>query len=167
MRISSAENHNVAQRGEVGPDTGMQTRLTRNAAFAHVVYSPELRQIQATEPDPEAYLLGWLSMSLGVSFRPPKLQLLGYQLIDGRLLPGDHGPAAHFLYFDGNSLRLTLYVSTDQALYPAIKLGFAQEGPVGVYYWIDGKVGYALAGSIDKPELGRLAHAVHAQLSRT
>ena len=165
MGQTSAENRKSSFRGEAEPDSGSATRLTRNAAFAHAVYSPEVPLIQAAEPSEEAYLLGWLSMSLGVRFRPPKLQLLGYRLIDGRLLPGDHGPAAHFMYLDSKSLRLTLYVSTDQALHPAIKLGFAQEGSLRVFYWIDGKVGCALAAGIDKPELQRLAHAVRAQLT--
>jgi anti-sigma factor RsiW len=33
-----------------------------------------------------------------------------------------------------------------------------------VFYWIDGKFGYALSAGMDKRELARVAAAVYAQL---
>ena len=42
---------------------------------------------------------------------------------------------------------------------------FAQERGVGVFYWLDGKFGYALSGEIDKAALLRVAEAVYQQLN--
>jgi anti-sigma factor RsiW len=42
---------------------------------------------------------------------------------------------------------------------------FAQEGKIGVFYWLDGKFGYALSGEVEKGELLRVATAVYKQLN--
>jgi anti-sigma factor RsiW len=42
---------------------------------------------------------------------------------------------------------------------------FAEESRVGVFYWIDRKLGYALSGEVDRSELLRIATAVYRQLN--
>ena len=36
---------------------------------------------------------------------------------------------------------------------------------LGVFYWVDQKLGYALSGEIEKAELARVANAVYTQLN--
>jgi len=36
---------------------------------------------------------------------------------------------------------------------------------VGVFYWLDRKLGYALSGEVDRSELLRIATAVYRQLN--
>jgi len=108
--------------------------------------------------------VAWLSKRLGAPLRPPQLQALGYELIGGRLLPGQSGPVAQFMYHDASGQRLTLYVSTEQRHKLDSGFRYAQEGQVNVFYWIDGKFGYALSAAIGKPALGKIADAVYAQL---
>ena len=79
-------------------------------------------------------------------------------------LPGESGPVAQFMYHDSTGQRLTLYVSTEQAHNKDTGFRFAEEGPVNVFYWIDGKFGYALSAGTNKGELARIASAVHEQL---
>jgi anti-sigma factor RsiW len=43
---------------------------------------------------------------------------------------------------------------------------FAQEGKVNVFYWIDGKFGYALSAGMDKSRLAGVATAVYDQIER-
>ncbi|HFH3380812.1 TPA: anti-sigma factor, partial [Pseudomonas aeruginosa] len=62
--------------------------LSRQAAIAHVVYSPDVRRPVEIGADQEDQLVAWLSKRLGAKIRPPKLGALGYELIGGRLLPG-------------------------------------------------------------------------------
>lgn len=138
--------------------------LARRAAVAHAVYSPELRHPVEVGADQQQHLVAWLSKRLGTPLRPPQLQQLGYALEGGRLLPGQSGPVAQFMYRDGAGRRLTLYVSTEQTHNDSTGFRFAQEGRVGVFYWIDGKFGYALSGALDKTALGKVAGAVYAQL---
>jgi anti-sigma factor RsiW len=138
--------------------------LARRAAIAHAVFSPEARHPVEVGADQQAHLVAWLSKRLGAALRPPQLGALGYDLIGGRLLPGDDGPVAQFMYQDTAGRRLTLYVSTEQTGKHETGFRFSQEGGVSVFYWIDGKFGYALSAGLPKTELGRIADTVYAQL---
>lgn len=139
--------------------------LAHQAAIAHVVYSPDVRRPVEIGADQEDQLVAWLSKRIGNQIRPPKLGKLGYELIGGRLLPGESGPVAQFMYHDTTGQRLTLYVSTEQVHNKDTGFKFSQEGPVNVFYWIDGKFGYALSAGINKGELARIATAVYEQLA--
>ena len=140
--------------------------LPRQAAVAHVVFSPDVRRPVEVRAEQEDQLVAWLSKRLGTPVHPPKLGALGYELIGGRLLPGNTGPVAQFMYHDVSGQRLTLYVTTENAVSNDTGFRFAQEGAVNVFYWIDGKFGYALSAGIDKGELARVATAVYDQLER-
>ncbi|SFA80476.1 Transmembrane transcriptional regulator (anti-sigma factor RsiW) [Collimonas sp. OK607] len=142
------------------------TALAHQAAIAHAVYSPDVRRPVEIDADQEDQLVAWLSKRIGTPIRPPKLGKLGYELIGGRLLPGESGPVAQFMYHDGTGRRLTLYVSTEQTHNKDTGFRFTQEGPVNVFYWIDGKFGYALSAGMDKGELARVANAVYEQLDK-
>jgi anti-sigma factor RsiW len=138
--------------------------LPRQAAVAHVVFSPDVRRPVEVSAAQEDQLVAWLSKRLGTAVRPPKLGTLGYELIGGRLLPGNSGPVAQFMYHDASGQRLTLYVTTENTTNRDTGFRFAKEGPVNVFYWIDGQFGYALSAGIDKSELARVATAVYDQL---
>jgi len=138
--------------------------FAHQAAIAHVVYSPDLRHPVEVGADQEAHLVAWLSKRLGTPIRPPRLSKLGYELVGGRLLPGQSGPVAQFMYHDAGGKRLTLYVSTEQSQNTDTGFRFSEQGPINVFYWIDGTFGYALSGGVDRATLSRLADAVYAQL---
>lgn len=137
----------------------------RRAAIAHVVYSPEVRHPVEVGADQEAHLVAWLSKRLGAPIKAPQLGGLGYSLVGGRLLPGERGPVAQFMYQDGKGQRLTLYVRVNPDESRETAFRFAQEHGVGVFYWLDRKLGYALSGEVDKNELLRVATAVYRQLN--
>ena len=156
-------------RGDAGNgDAGASPRmLARSAAIAHAVYTPEVRHPVEVGAEQEAHLVQWLSKRLGTQLRPPMLSPLGYQLIGGRLLPGDgDGPVAQFMYQDGGGKRLTLYVAKERAGRQETAFRYAQEKDLGVFYWIDGQLGYALSANLPKQELGKIAEAVYAQLEQ-
>jgi anti-sigma factor RsiW len=115
--------------------------------------------------DQEAHLLRWLSKRLGVSLKIPHLAGLGYSLVGGRLLPGERGPAAQFMYQDIKGQRLTLYVRAGDDSRAQTAFRFAQENGVSVFYWLDGRLGYALSGETGREELLRVADAVYRQLN--
>jgi anti-sigma factor RsiW len=139
--------------------------MARRAAVAHAVYSPEVRHPVEVGADQEAHLVRWLSKRLGASLKVPHLGDLGYSLVGGRLLPGDRGPVAQFMYQDPKGQRLTLYVRVNADDSRETAFRFAQEHGVGVFYWLDGKLGYALSGELDRIELLRVATAVYRQLN--
>jgi anti-sigma factor RsiW len=167
-----AQNHAAADVGidnkamPVSAESTEENALARHAAIAHATFTPEARHPVEVGADQEAHLVAWLSKRLDTSLHPPKLAPLGYDLIGGRLLPGDDGPVAQFMYQDNGGIRITLYVSTEQTGKHETGFRFSQEGGVSVFYWIDGKFGYALSGNIAKPALGRIADAVYRQLEQ-
>lgn len=140
------------------------TALPRQAALAHAVYTPEIKHPVEVGADQQQHLVAWLSKRLGKQLRPPQLGKQGYELVGGRLLPGDSGPVAQFMYTDASGQRLTLYVSSGQKGNRDTGFRFAQEGNVGVFYWIDGSFGYALSAAVGKGELSQIANAVYEQL---
>lgn len=147
-----------------GAHLAQMVPLSRQAAVAHVVYSPDLRRPVELGADQEAQLIKWLSKRLGRAVQAPRLAVLGYELIGGRLLPGNSGPVAQFMYQDAGGQRLTIYVSTENLTPNSSGFRFSQEGAINVFYWIDGEFAYALSASIAKSELARVATAVYDQL---
>lgn len=156
--------HGEYQSPERAGHMAKMTSLPQRAAVAHVVFSPDVRRPVEIGAEQEEQLVTWLSKRLGRPIHPPKLGALGYELIGGRLLPGSSGPVAQFMYHDAAGQRLTLYVSAENAANHEIGFRFAEEGPVKVFYWIDGGFGYALSAGIDKGELAAVATAVYDQL---
>lgn len=115
--------------------------------------------------DQEAHLVAWLSKRLGTALKIPQLGGIGYSLVGGRLLPGEQGPVAQFMYQDAQGQRLTLYVRTNREQGRETAFRFAQDGSVRVFYWIDHGLGLALSGEIEKEELLRVATTVYQQLN--
>ena len=152
------DNSAAAQTAKV------EREFVRQAGFAYAAYMPEKRHpVEVAAPEQE-HLVQWLSKRLGTPVSPPKLGALGYELVGGRLLPGNVGPVAQFMYQDATGQRMTLYVTTENAAKPETGFRFAREAQVNVFYWVDGKFGYALSAAIDKGELAKVATAVYDQL---
>jgi anti-sigma factor RsiW len=140
--------------------------MARRAAIAHATYSPEVRHPVEVGADQEAHLVAWLSKRLGAPVRAPKLEEVGYSLVGGRLLPGDNGPVAHFMYQCNQGTRVTLYVRTEAGNNRETAFRYAKEGNVRVFYWVDRKFGYALSSAdISKDDLFKVANAVYQQLN--
>ncbi len=140
--------------------------LPHQAVIAHAVYSPEVRHPVEVGAAQEAHLVQWLSKRLGHELAIPRLGPQGFELVGGRLLPGETGPAAQFMYQDAQGLRLTLYVRSASAGSGETAFRYASEGRVGVFYWLDGPFGYALSGEVPRERLLSVAEAVYRQLNR-
>lgn len=167
MLRGAAQPADLLARGTVNGERAVTVAtLAHEAAVAHLVYTPDARRPVEIGADQEEQLVKWLTKRTGADMHPPKLGKLGYELVGGRLLPGDSGkPAAQFMYQDADGRRLTLYVSTDQARNGDTGFRFARQGGVNVFYWIDGRFGYALSAGITRDELTRVAYAVYDQLN--
>jgi anti-sigma factor RsiW len=149
------------------------------AAVAHVVYTPEVRRPVEVDGAHEDQLVTWLSKRMGAAMKAPHLQALGYELEGGRLLPGDRGPVAQFMYRDAAGRRLTLYVSNEKPApadgrvadlrngeVPRVDTAFrfASEGPVNVFWWVDGPFRYAITAAADRAALTQVSAEVYRQL---
>ena len=139
--------------------------FVKRAAVAHAVYSPEVRHPVEVAADQEQHLVTWLSKRLGVKVHAPKLEEAGLALVGGRLLPGENGPVAQFMYQTQNGRRLTLYVRPETSAQRETAFRYARDSNVGVFYWIDRDCSYALASAdLGKEEMLRIATLVYKQL---
>ena len=163
----------LAQRGPSALTQASATGFAQRAAVAHAVYSPDARRPVEVSADHEDQLVAWLSKRMQAPMKPPHLQALGYALDGGRLLPGEQGPVAQFMYHDAAGAKLTLYVSREVAAPDAFApssthqetaFRFAREGAVNVFYWVNGPFGYAISAGADKAELARVSSEVYRQL---
>ena len=154
----------VALANARGADFGHQ------AVVAYVVYAPEVRHPVEVTAAQQEHLVQWLSKRLGRPLKVPDLAAQGYELVGGRLLPGDQGARGQFMYQNGKGERITLYVgATDggKAGAPAANetaFRFTSEGGASSFYWVDQGFGYALAGRLNRNELLSLAETVYKQL---
>ena len=139
--------------------------LPRQAAMAYAVYSPEVRHPVEVGADDEDHLVRWLSKRLGTDLKMPKLDAFGYSLVGGRLLAGPNGPVAQFMFQDARGARLTLYISGQRGDSRETAFRFSQEDRVSVFYWIEGRYGYALSGEMGREQLLGMADAVYRQLN--
>ena len=150
--------------------------FAREAALAHAVFSPEKRHPVEVAAAEQQHLVQWLSRRLDRPLKVPDLSAQGYALVGGRLLPGDDGVRAQFMFEDAGGQRITLYlgaVAAGAAGVPAVAaidpnetaFRFSTDGPVPSFYWVDRGFGYALAGPFSRAALLQLATAAYRQLS--
>ena len=149
-----------------GEATDMRARFVHDAVVAHAVYTPEVRHPVEVGADQTAHLVQWLSKRLGAKLKAPALQSQGYELVGGRLLPGDDGARAQFMYQDSAGDRITLYVTVlAKGTSPGATAFRFEEGNPAAFYWIDGEFGYALAGNLPRSTLLELSKLVYSQLT--
>ena len=146
-------------------EPGPQEILAQPAVYAHRVFAVEkLHPVEVTAED-EQHLVKWLSRRLETPLKVPSLTARGYALVGGRLLPSTDLMAAQFMYQKQNGQRITLYIR--RGVWNDVTSGFSylHADSVGTFYWVDGTLGYALSGEVDKPELLALARAVYQSLT--
>ena len=151
-----------AWRASVPPQAEVPGFVKR-AAVAHAVYSPEVRHPVEVGADQEAHLVSWLSKRLGAPLKPPQLEEVGYRLVGGRLLPGESGEVAQFMYENTARNRLTLYIRPAAPRQGDTAFRYARENGIDVFYWTDSRFGYALSGNTGREDMLRLATLVFQQ----
>ena len=161
-----------------------QTRSTQafvhQASLAYAVYSPEVRHPVEVTAAQQDHLVQWLSKRLDRPLKVPVLATRGYELVGGRLLPGEGGARAQFMFQNLAGARVTLYLGRVDGSAPtngspgigaAPKMSgtetafrYSGDGPVPSFYWVDQGFGYALSGAVSQAELMQLAELVYQQL---
>lgn len=148
----------------------LEDNFVRQASVAHSIYVPEIRHPVEVTAMEQAHLVQWLSKRLGKPLKVPDLSAQGFELVGGRLLPGDTGARAQFMFQNTAGGRVTLYLG---ALWTPEGSGlagketsfrFEPQGGVPSFYWVDQGFGYALAGQMPRESLMALAQAVYQQL---
>jgi anti-sigma factor RsiW len=144
--------------------------FVQQASMAYTIYTPEVRHPVEVTGAEQAHLVQWLSKRLGRPLHVPDLSAQGYALMGGRLLPGDTGARAQFMFQNSAANRITLYVGgvtapTAIASSQDTSFQFSAQGKNLSFYWVDHGFGYALTGALDRATLMQLSEAVFTQIS--
>lgn len=150
----------------------LASSFVQQASMAHLVYAPEVRHPVEVAAAQQEHLVQWLSKRLGRPLKLPNLSAEGFELVGGRLLPGEAGARAQFMFQDANGQRVTLYLgavasgaAAPSSAPPAGETAFQlSTEPLPSFYWVDQGFGYALSGALPRERLLALAQAVYRQL---
>ncbi|MFM0077320.1 anti-sigma factor [Paraburkholderia sediminicola] len=129
--------------------------FAERADIAFAVYAPEQRHPVEVAAPQRDQLVDWLSRRLGQRLSVPSLREYGFSLIGGRLLPGESGPAAQFMYQNMAGARLTMYVAVVPKDATAFRL--FHDGNRGTFYWESQGTGCALTGLVSEAQLRSMA----------
>lgn len=147
----------------------LERQFVHQAGVAHRVYVPEVRHPVEVTAQEQAHLVQWLSKRLGKPLKVPSLSAQGFELVGGRLLPGDDGARAQFMFQNAAGSRVTLYLgamagATGAEPVSTTSFRFSPQTDIPSFYWVDQGFGYALAGQVPREVLLALAEAVYHQL---
>ncbi len=155
-----------ARQGPAVAAARLGGQFVHQAVLAHSVYVPEVRHPVEVDAAQQQHLVQWLSKRLNRPLKVPSLAPAGYELVGGRLLPGDSGARAQFMYQSANGDRVTLYVGAidGAAMKGETAFRYTSEGGIASFYWVDNGFGYALSGKLPRQGLLVLAESVYKQL---
>jgi anti-sigma factor RsiW len=144
----------------------------QRAALAHRVYTAEQRHpvevnlattTETQRSEQEAHLQRWLTRRVDLPVKLFDLRAEGFTLVGGRLLPdGPNGVSALLMYEQPGGARVTVTLRRAAEAVPAA-FRFERQGDVGLFYWVEGRAGYALAGALPRERLLALAQSIYAQ----
>jgi len=141
---------------------GPGVTVAGEAMNAYVTYASEVRHPVEVEATQAAHLTGWLSKRLGHKIAAPDFASRGFHLMGGRLLPGETGPAAMFMYDNETGQRITLYVAPSSGEETAFQ--FAETDRAKSFWWLDGPFCYAVVGDVSRETLRQIALDAYDQL---
>lgn len=142
--------------------TLMMADLVKPATFAHQVYSSDIRYPVEIPAHEQASLNRWVSQRMHTELRAPDLSREALTLIGGRLLPSTNRMAAQFMYEDTEGKRLTIYVRRIADPEGVSDFRYREQGDLGVFFWVDQDMGYAVVGTQPASRLVTVASAVQA-----
>ena len=129
--------------------------FAHRAVVAHIVYAPEVRHPVEVGAEQEAHLVAWLSKRIGGSRKDPQLARSGIiwsaaaccRAIRVRSRSSCSKTAAD------SGLRFMFVKAPLSGKETAFR--YAQERGISVFYWVDGRFGYAISGELNKAALLR------------
>lgn len=130
------------------------------AIEAHEIYTHENRHAVEVAASDGEHLTSWLSKRLGSKLVVPDLTARGYTFMGGRLLAAGMQPAAQLMYEDQAKRRITIFLTANPSNKETAFL-VTQKNEVTACYWLDGALGFVIAGEGGRDEIVSLAHMVY------
>jgi anti-sigma factor RsiW len=146
-----------------GGNRAPEQKFVQKALKAHVVFISGGPGVSETAVGKDDKLTDVYAQHFEYPLKVPNLAGAGFRTTGRRLLTGDGGPSAQFMYKDAAGRMVTLYV---QSGFDRSDMTFRllAEDDMVAFYWTDGPLGYALTGSMERGDLLDLARMVYEKL---
>jgi anti-sigma factor RsiW len=133
------------------------------AIAAHRTFAPAEAHVVEVAANGDGYLKSWLSTRVGLSLVLPDLKAEGYELLGGRILPGEGGAAALLVYQNQNGERLSIYMT---AVSSSKARGLYEEAgeATKAIYWLDPGYGCAIVSDLPEDEMRPVARDAWRQM---
>lgn len=148
--------------GELSPPARGVGALAREAASSYRVYATDSVRPVELPAEERLQLVRWLSQRIGAPVSAPDLEAAGYGFVGGRLVATPHGPAAFFLYEDGEGRRLGVLTRPMEVEKDARMIEHDEFGVAGVA-WADDGIGYSVVAEHAPAALRPVAQRVRRQ----
>jgi anti-sigma factor RsiW len=150
----------------IDPSPSASDILIASAVNAHTVFVAENRHAVEVWAKEQDHLVTWLSDRLATRIGTPDLMVEGFNLVGGRLLPGDPktGRAAQLMYENAAAERVTIYI-TDALPDHAATYQFADINQTDAYYWANAFITCTVVGTLPEAQMKALSQAVYKQLT--
>jgi len=139
------------------------------AVTAHALYVKENRHAVEVAASDRDHLVSWLSNRVERPITPPDLGAEGFNLVGGRLLPGDYdeddsGPTAQLMYENAANDRVTVYIT---AALPGEgnAYQFSTRDNLDAFYWSNDRITCTVVGSLPETEMKAVAKKIYTQLT--
>jgi anti-sigma factor RsiW len=152
--------------GGAGWYAGLEMNAPRATQFAdlaieaHELYTRENRHAVEVAANDSEHLTSWLSKRIGQKLVIPDLSTRGYTFMGGRLVAAEAQPAAQLMYEDQAKRRVTIFLTANQSNKETAFLVEEKRG-VTACYWLDGPLGFVIAGEGSRDDMVALAHLVY------
>ncbi len=130
------------------------------AIEAHEIYTRENRHAVEVAANDSEHLTSWLSKRVGHKLVIPDLTARGYTFLGGRLLAAGLQPAAQLMYEDANKRRITIFLTANEGG-AETKFVIEEKHGVTACYWLDGSLGFVIAGETSRDDIMGLANMVY------
>jgi len=153
-------------RGWSAPSGVGTAALAREAAASYAVYASDTVHPVEIAASQRGVLDGWFSARLSRPVKAPDLRSAGLELIGGRLVASEHGPAGLYLYRYADGARVAVYVRPMQ-VDRTDRMIPRKEGGVRGWTWADDGMGFGIFSGDGGDTLHGVADLVRAQFQRT
>ncbi|MGE0004092.1 MAG: anti-sigma factor [Parvibaculaceae bacterium] len=130
------------------------------AIEAHEIFTRENRHAVEVAANDSEHLTSWLSKRVGQKLVIPDLSARGYTFLGGRLLAAGAQPAAQLMYEDQGKRRITVFLTANHGG-TETKFVIEEKHGVTACYWLDGPLGFVIAGATSRDDIVALAHMVY------
>lgn len=141
--------------------SGQSGWLEAAARDVFLTYVREVRHPVEVDASEREHLVNWLGNRIERPFTAPSLEVLGFTLVGGRLLPLGGRPGAMLMYENARGDRATVLLARNGGL-DDTAFQFSADDGVNTFRWVDGPLAYAISGFLERGDLEDISRAVYA-----